>query len=925
MTKKLLSFLLLLLGISRLAAAPVDLSVARKAGESFVQANFAVTSRGADLRLVMTTSAFYVFNVSSSGFVIVSSDDAFRPIIGYSDEGVFDMENPSPEMMYYLDNISKGRQAALRAAINPDGQVAREWSALLEEGQPLIRGNNASFYLVTTRWNQDYPYNKFCPRDGNGARSYAGCVATAMSQVMNYWKYPTHGYGQHSYNHYQFGLLSADFSAAEYDFSLMPASIGEMSPEENIDAIALFMYHCGIAVDMSYGTDGSGAYSQDVPDAVLKYFGYTNCCRLHYRDSYSLAEFQALLRDQFDMGWPCYYSGQDTNGSGGHAFVCDGYDSNDMFHFNWGWSGSGDGFFVIDGLDVSSYAFNSDQGVITNFVPADVFAHTAKAPDAFMAVPNGDEEFSVTLSWVNPTATLDGHPLESIDAMEILRDGEVVHTIENPAVGEAMTYVDPVGKPITVDYSVRFVCQGAGGRKAWVRGVNLGPACDWTIRLTSENDGGWGDGAVTFLNSAGVTIAELTADRGESEYQVEIPQGRLSILWTAPTDSLYLGIEIMDANGLPLFSYQGPSTDMPSGIFYEMVNICDGQGSIGKPTALQAEVVGDDVALQWTGIADPGYGYNIYRDGRFYTIVDETSFTDVAMATEFHSYFVTAFCKEGETDPSNTVCAIVDDERAPRNLDYEMLPNGKMKLKWESPENTEGHAGYKIFRKAEGEQYKRIKQVGANSNDFTEGTRVPDGKRYYYMVVAAYPDLDIESSPARSLQHPDLCYVMVNRTHIPSDLVLEQLNETSLLLQWEPAVLAETYNVYCNGELVAEGLVEPQFEDVVRGEALMYQVTGMLNGVESSPSNKAYYGNYAIGENNMADATLYPNPTKGSVTVNMEGLREVKVFNVIGQLVMSRKANGNEMNLELSGLDSGVYYFNIRTDHGNRVQKVVLM
>lgn len=915
----------MVLAVGHLTAAPVDLSTACKAGESFARANFASGSKSADVQLVMSSSAYYVFNVGSSGFVIVSSDDAFRPIIGYSDEGVFPVENPSPEMMYYLDNLSQGRQAALRAAAHPDTAIVKEWFSLLEEGDPLPRAGKKSFYLVKTNWNQDYPYNKFCPVDGN-SRSYAGCVATAMSQVMNYWKYPTHGYGQHSYVHYQFGELSADFASAEYDYDMMPNSISNQSPVENIDPIALFMYHCGIAVDMSYGIDGSGAYSEDVPDAVLKYFGYTNCCRLFYRDAYSLEEFQALLKDQFNLGWPCYYSGQDTGGGGGHAFVCDGYDENDMFHFNWGWSGSGNGFFVIDGLDVSSYAFNSGQAFIGNFVPAEVFHLAAKAPEGFMATPNGDDEFTVTLSWNNPVATLEGHPLETIDAIEIQRDGETVRLLENLSPGETLSYVDSVGKPISVNYSIRVVNQGVGGRKVFANGINLGPTCNWTFKVFSENENGWGTGAITLLNSANVAVAVIAADRGESEGLIEVPQGRVTMQWTAPADTLEIGVEILDANKEKVFSYQGPSYNMPKGVFYEIVNTCGGQAGAKKPSELRAEVVGNDVVLHWKGIADPGYGYIVYRDGVFYDIVEETAFTDADVAQEFYGYFVTAFCKEGETEPSNTVCAFAGtDELAPRNLNIEYLPNNKVNLTWEKPLNEEGLAGFQIFRKAYGESYKRIKLCGPNKTEYTDSYRSDEGCRYYYKVISAYDEGAIESTPAHSAQHPDLLYVEVNRTHIPANLTLEEQGESSILLRWETAWLAESYNVYRNGELVAEGVTELQYADVVNGEPSFYQVTGMLNGVESSQSNKACYASYGVNDHNGVDIKLFPNPAKQFVTVQAEGINDVEVYSLTGQQLMRRAADGDELIMDLSSLEAGMYYFRINTDQGHRVQKVVLV
>lgn len=926
MNKKLLSVLLLMLGFGQLIAAPVELSKARKAGESFAHANFATVSNSLELDLVTVTTAYYVFNVGNSGFVIISADDSFRPVVGYSLEGVFDAQNPSPEMMYYLNSLNQGRQAALRNAAQPAAEVKAEWSALLNgKNMPSRNGGKASFYLVNTKWNQDYPYNKFCPREENGARTYAGCVATAMSQVMNYWKHPTHGRGQHSYVHYQFGELSADFSSAEYDFDNMPNSISATSPVEYIDAIATFMYHCGIAVDMGYSSDGSGAYSQDVPEAVLKYFGYSNCCRLFSRNAYSLEEFQSMLKDQFDLGWPCYYSGQDENGGGGHAFVCDGYDDNDMFHFNWGWSGSGDGFFVIDGLDVSSYAFNSDQAFIANFVPADVFTQTVKAPNSFLAVPNGDDEFSVTLSWQNPSATLQGSPIETIDQIVVMRDGSVIQTFDNPTPGETMTFVDQAGLPITVNYSVHAIYHGYSGRKAHENGVNLGPTCVWTVELVSESPNGWGDGMLSFLNSSGTPVAELSAESKESTHQVELPQSWVSFYWKAPTDSLQIGIKILNDVGQQVFAFDGPSTLMPEGFFYKMVNTCDGEGSVGKPSNLKAEIQGDDVVLTWTGISDLSYGYKVYRNGHFYTMVSEPVFTDPDAAMSAHSYYVTAFCVEGETDPSNSVCAITDNEElAPRNLDYEVLPEYKIKLSWEAPLNEENLAGYIIYRRAEDEEYERIKLCNANTNSYNDYFLVADGKRYFYKITSVYRRANVEALPARSLRNPDLLYVEVNRSHLPYGLTIEDQGN-QVLLQWEQALLAETYNVYRNGLLIAEGLTEPMFADAVNGEPSYYYVTGVYNGVESSPSYKVCYGNYAVNDTYEAPATVFPNPSKGWATVQSEGLREVVVYSLTGQQLIRSLAKGEELNVNLSNLEAGVYYFRIKTDRGCQIQKVVLV
>lgn len=928
MNKNLLALLIILLGINQLFAGPVDESKAREVGQHFAQTAMRLSSRAGEARLVATNETYYVFNYGAEGFVIVSADDSFRPIIAYSDEGVFPTENPSPEMMYYLRNLGERRQIALRSAYVPDAIVQEEWAALLE-GRPLPsrNGRKTSFYLMSTKWNQGNPYNKFCPKAEGQARAYAGCVATAMSQIMNYWEYPTHGFGQHSYTWDPYGQLSANFAEATYEFDLMPNSISDMSPVENIDAIALFMYHCGIAVDMMYGPSGSGAFSWDVPKSIRRYFGYSNHSHLYNRDDYSLEEFQNMLKDQFDMGWPCYYSGYDEDDGGGHAFVCDGYDDNDMFHFNWGWSGSGDAFYVIDGLNVSSYAFNIGQAVITNFVPAAVYTNTPDAPEQFTAMPNNDMQLSVTLSWINPSQTLDGTDLESIEQIVVMRDNKVIGTIDNPVPGEAATMVDPSGVPLTVNYTIYAVYQGLGGRRAHANGINLGPTCSWTFNLTSEDADGWDGGTVAVVNSSGVKVAELTADRKENSYQVEVPQGWISLCWAAPDEDRQIGIEILDVEGQQVFAYDGPSSMMPQGTFYHIVNTCSGEVGLAHPYQLKAELDGDDVLLTWKGIADPGYGYTIYRDGLLYTMVsDGTSFIDEGAAQEGHSYYVTAFRFEGETDPSNTVCAIVDDDMAPRNLNAEMLENGKVMITWESPANEEGLVGYTLYRKAKGEDYQRIKMANASVHSYKDNFKVPDGNHYYYMITAKHSRDYADSHAGRSLHHPELLYAEVNKSHLPSGLTIEQ-RDAQLLLQWEPAVLAQSYNVYRNDVLVAQDVTETQFADQVNdvNGLQFYYVTGMLNGVESSPSNKVLYGGEAVSENSTVEVALFPNPANDHVIVQAEGLLEVVVFNVTGQLVLRQKAESREQRIDLKEVGSGVYYFMIRTEQGNRIEKVVLM
>lgn len=923
MRRHLLLFLSLLFGFQMAIAKPVDISQAQRLGQKFVHANFAKTRQNNDLKLVYTgvssrgEACFYVFNVGQTGFVIISADDCYRPVVGYSDEGVFETENMSPELKYYLDNIAEGRSQVRKNIQSPE--VAAEWQLLTETGRLLSfnKGKTAT-YLVQTRWNQDSPYNKFCPlaSGGSGGRAYAGCVATAMSQVMKYWNYPEHGMGSHTYI-YGHDTLSANFGEATYEFDKMKLSIGIMSPDEDVFPIAWFMYHCGIAVDMMYSGSGSGAYSEDVPDVILKYFGYTNKARLRKRDAYSLEEWQNMLKDSFDQGWPVYYSG--SSDDGGHAFVCDGYNDADLFHYNFGWSGSSDGWYVIDEID-----FNRGADAIFNYVPAYVFEGTAQAVSNFKAVANGDEGFSATLSWTNPSLTIGGNTIESIEKVVVMRDDEIVNVIENPTPGAAMTYIDEAGVPMMVNYTIYVVNQGLNGKKAFANNVNLGPTCPWTI-TTTEN---WKDGYLSVYNNAGLLLAKIKADRSEStDYEVEMSQGLVRFVWTAPTDSINLTFSIKDSENKTVFAFDGVSADMPNGTFFIANNSCGASADIYEmPQDLTAETVGNDIVLNWTGIDNPGYGYNIYRDDYLYSMVaNGTTFTDRNAGLENHCYHITAFTANGESDASNEACANALSEYAtPKDFSGEVLENGKVKLSWVAPEIID-FSGYIIYRKSFGSDYERIKLVGKTATSYTDNTLLKEGDFYYYQIKAYYQESATESAPAMNVDDPKLNYVVINKTAIPTHL-MGTVQGGEMLLEWNPAMNAETYNVYCNGEKIANEIADNFFTASLDASitAFTFHVTGVKNCVESSASNKVHHGNVGVGENSIVDLQVYPNPTHGKVFVEADGLVSVVVYDVLGQEIMQSNATDNVATLNLSGLQSGVYFIKADALTGSSIQKIIL-
>ena len=244
MKKHLLLSLVVLLGMTTLNARPVDVESAKAIGQRFAQAKFNNNLRSNELQLVYTGTSnrgeacFYAFNAGSDGFVIVSADDRFRPIVGYSNEGPFETENMSPELAFYLEKIIEARSSGNVVLFDDTEQ---EWQSVAATGRMLSRnGGRGVDYICTTKWNQDSPYNLYAPEAGGGpgGRCYAGCVATAMSQVMKRWDYPAKGSGSHSYYCQGYGSQSANFGATNYDWEHMPDKLHGSSQQE-IEAVWL--------------------------------------------------------------------------------------------------------------------------------------------------------------------------------------------------------------------------------------------------------------------------------------------------------------------------------------------------------------------------------------------------------------------------------------------------------------------------------------------------------------------------------------------------------------------------------------------------------------------------------------------------------------------------------------------------------------
>lgn len=318
-------------------------------------------------KIAASSSAYYAVNMNG-GFVLVSADNRLPEILGYSDEGYFDTEELPIGMQELLatydEELSKITSAPLTVQSTATG-------APLKAVEPLLK----------SKWGQGSPFNNLAPLYNNsGSQAVAGCVATAMAQVMYYYRYPTKGRGSHSYlwvckeTPSLSQTLSANFGNTTYRWSDMLDSYRGVHSSTQDEAVATLLYHCGVAVNMGFGAS-SGANMTNVPTALYDYFQYDGNYQRIQKVMYPFDSLCAIIRAELDAQRPVLMDGY--NDEGGHAFVCDGYDTNGYFHINWGWNGSSDGYFLLSalnpgqqGIGGTSHGYNMGTSFYVGVQPA---------------------------------------------------------------------------------------------------------------------------------------------------------------------------------------------------------------------------------------------------------------------------------------------------------------------------------------------------------------------------------------------------------------------------------------------------------------------------------------------------------------------------------------------------------------------------
>ena len=326
---------------------------------------------------VKDANDYYAFNLTGGGFIIIAGEDRAAQVLGYSDKGQFDIKH----LPYGLQGLLNGFKQEIEYLQTYEGDD------LIPAPQSFNAGSGVD-PLIKTTWGQEDPYDLQCPVY-QGLYCAVGCIATAMAQVMKYWQYPESCGSLSRYYCNKIRQYVPALPATTFDYSLMLNSYchwdwntSELIQDTYTDAqaqeVAKISRYCGQSVNMGYHPDGSGATTSNQRDAMVNTFGYRSSAQYvqksGWSSSYTTAQWEAMMKTELDAGRPILYAGNDSGGGSGHAFICDGYNSDGLFHYNFGWYGTCDGWYVSTALDMVHRSgeechFNSGHEMVIGVQP----------------------------------------------------------------------------------------------------------------------------------------------------------------------------------------------------------------------------------------------------------------------------------------------------------------------------------------------------------------------------------------------------------------------------------------------------------------------------------------------------------------------------------------------------------------------------
>ena len=685
-------------------ANPVDSERARQ-----VAANFLNINRSADLIDISAEAGFtnvYVFTTEKS-FVLLAADDRVQPILGYSLNGHFDVENMPDNKRAWIQEYSDAIQHVVDKRMSATSEVTQQWRDLAEGH--LNRSAMAVVVspLLQTTWDQDDPYNYLCPASGN-VRAVTGCVATAMAQVMKYWNYPTRGIGTHTYTHANFGEQSANFQNTTYNWSNMLNSYSSGYSSAQRNAVATLMYHCGVSVDMDYGTESSGASTGAVADALKSYFGYSKDVHHYSRSRYSDSDWIAMLKADLDQSRPIQYHG--SGSGGGHSFVCDGYNSSNYFHFNWGWSGYCDEYYTVNNLNpgpggIGSGSFgvyNDSQGAVMGIHPS---SNTSTPPSLNHSISGT----AVNLSWTSVSGATDyyiyrdGYRIatttstsytvshchgtmsfyvRSVNSAQELSTSSNIVTVTIPYVNPVVDNLEAslTDNNVTLTWSAPDWCYpssptatvtiGNGVLSGSSLGYNNGNNIYWGHRYLASSLSSYNNKTiykVSFYTNEGGSY-QIHILNGTNTYssgvgpQTKLCEQTVSVPGTGWHDvDLTTPIVIDASKDYWVFIYDPEGRDYPAS--YANYSGSDGNYYSSNIYSYIPNTYSGVAFLIRAFVTDGTYTYTLYRNGSsIANNVSNTTYTDSNLSPGTYTYYLKTNYYAGESDQSNTATVIVGQE-----------------------------------------------------------------------------------------------------------------------------------------------------------------------------------------------------------------------------------------------------------------------
>lgn len=502
-------------------------------------------------------SGIYLFTCPKGGFVMVAADDVARPILGYSPTSTIDPAALPAPLAEWLTAYQLQIDAARSAEAKASASDAAEWERLLcGEITPMAKEGVGP--LLTTQWDQVAPYNDLCP--GNAV---TGCAATAQAQMMKYWNFPSFGRGAYSYNAPNYGMQSADFAHTLLDWENMPDQPTVYSPEVERNAVATLMYLCGVSLEMNYNTGEGGGSSaaglagmpgvHSIDNSLKDYFYYSPDMQVITKSSgYNDATWRAALIAELDRHHPIIYTGSATQG--GHGFVCDGYDSRQYLHFNFGWSGRGDGYYPVDSISPGvggvggniTYTFNLFNQALIGAVPV----YALRASDTVRSFTS-DGGYDSVLICLNP----------NVDApMQVSCDAPWI-TLGNTPDGQSGWLSFQVGsfEGDLERNAMIIITQGNSTIRVNVVQTNYSPdeMCPLTVVMESTKYDGWrGNAHLTLESASGFVFgtAQLSGSKKDSVTIMVAPKDVYSVWHSGGGTDRYINYYVRNHYGETIIS-----------------------------------------------------------------------------------------------------------------------------------------------------------------------------------------------------------------------------------------------------------------------------------------------------------------------------------------------------------------------------------